>query len=243
VVSLLGGDGEERLDKVQPAPARRREVKVDARVALQPAPDLGVCVGSVVVRYEVQLPAGIGRGHESQERQELLMPVSLEDSVVDPTGRDLEVRNERAVEGHQQRASAVVSALIRYERRPGDGNSRLTRASAPAHDDMALWREGHDLLRLPDRARQGHGVIVPAGRLPTVGDVRPCFPQHLARSGPRAPRNWDAGTGHQPVVGSSLVHTFTREPPGSGAWHSRCKRALLLERTTGFEPATPTLAR
>ena len=46
---------EESFDHVEPRTAGGSEVHVDARTSLQPALDFGVFVGSVVIRYEVNL--------------------------------------------------------------------------------------------------------------------------------------------------------------------------------------------
>ena len=70
---LLGDDGEERLNEIQPAAALGSEVEMDAVVAPEPAADGGVSVGSVVVEHDVQLTAWVGSCYELEEREELLV--------------------------------------------------------------------------------------------------------------------------------------------------------------------------
>ena len=50
------------FDQVQPGAAGRREVHVKPRVTREPAPDLGMLVGRVVVGDQVQLSFRIGCG-------------------------------------------------------------------------------------------------------------------------------------------------------------------------------------
>ncbi len=50
--------GEEALHRVQPGARGRHEMEGEARVALEPAPDLGVLVGGVVVEDDVNHASG-----------------------------------------------------------------------------------------------------------------------------------------------------------------------------------------
>ena len=52
---VVGDQGEEALDQVDPGGGSRREVEAEAGVALEPSPDLGVLVGSVVVDDQIQI--------------------------------------------------------------------------------------------------------------------------------------------------------------------------------------------
>ena len=53
--ALRGDLGKEALDQVQPGRAGGREVKLEARVCLQPGSDLGGLVGGVVVEHDVDV--------------------------------------------------------------------------------------------------------------------------------------------------------------------------------------------
>ena len=50
---LVGEVSEESFDEVEPGRTRRNEVKMKARVLLDPAPDLGMLVGGVVIQDEM----------------------------------------------------------------------------------------------------------------------------------------------------------------------------------------------
>lgn len=74
---LVGDQGEESLDLIQPGAVGRDEVHVPARPGSQPRLDLRVTVGGIVVADAVDIQLG-GHGLDdlAQERQELLVPVA-----------------------------------------------------------------------------------------------------------------------------------------------------------------------
>jgi hypothetical protein len=68
---------EEALYEVQPRATGRDEVEVEAWMALEPSPHLGVLVGRVVVEDQVKVDIGRGLGvDEIEELDPLLMPVA-----------------------------------------------------------------------------------------------------------------------------------------------------------------------
>jgi hypothetical protein len=62
----------------------------------------------------------------------------------------LKVGDKRPVEGHEQRPTAVVAALVGDIGGAVDGHGRLARTSRSEHDHMPVRGQGHDLLLLPD---------------------------------------------------------------------------------------------
>ena len=103
---LVGDQGEEALDLIEPGAVGRDEVHVPARAAGKPSLDLGVAVRGVVVdnAMNVQL-GGNGLVDLAQERQEFLMSMS-----------GLATRQHSAVEHVEcceQRGRAVALVVVR----------------------------------------------------------------------------------------------------------------------------------
>ena len=74
--ALLGDDGEEAFDLVEPGVAGRDEVRMPARMRGQPGVDLRMLVAAVVVDDAMYVQVGgDGLVDFEQESQELLMPM------------------------------------------------------------------------------------------------------------------------------------------------------------------------
>ena len=99
--SLLGDEGEEPFDLVEPGGVGRREVNVPTRPACEPSSDLGMLVGGVVVDDEMDVELGWHVGlYVTQEGEELLMAMAGF-----ALGDDRAVKH---VEGGEQRGCAVA---------------------------------------------------------------------------------------------------------------------------------------
>jgi hypothetical protein len=106
---LAMNDGEPGLDLVEPAGAGRGEVQVETWMASQPGIHFGVLVGAVVVEDEVHLATGVSLGHELQEPQELLVPVTR----VGPPGHLAGGDVKRGEEPRRAMANVVMGGLMR----------------------------------------------------------------------------------------------------------------------------------
>jgi len=76
---LVGEIPEPPLDEVEPRARRRREVQVEPRVLLQPRVDVGVAVGTVIIKDQVDLQSFWDLPVDAaQEAQELAVAVPRE---------------------------------------------------------------------------------------------------------------------------------------------------------------------
>src|SRR5262249_40163620 len=88
---ILCDQAEEALDQIDPGRRSRREVKMEAPVALEPCLDLGMLVGCVVVDDDMQIKGFRGLGvNGAQKAQKLLVPVPMHALADNPAGGDVE---------------------------------------------------------------------------------------------------------------------------------------------------------
>jgi Domain of unknown function (DUF4062) len=138
--AVPGESGEEGLDRVQPRARGRGEVEDEAGMAGEPAQDLGMLVGGIVVEDHVDHLAGRHRALDGVEKaQELLVAVALHAAA---EHRPFE-HVERGEQGGRAVAQVVMghgAGLARFERQP--------RLGAVKRLDLGLLvdREHHGML-------------------------------------------------------------------------------------------------
>ena len=89
--AATGQIGEQALDHVEPGRGGRREVHMEAWMALKPAPHGGMLVSSVIVGNQMHRQMSRGFAIDLvQKPDELLMPVTLGTLTQNPPGLDVE---------------------------------------------------------------------------------------------------------------------------------------------------------
>jgi hypothetical protein len=131
--------GEEALDSVQPRGQSRREVEGDARVAAEPLDHLGMLVGSVCWRIDVEADdiAQLGREVRVVGQLELAQPVRLK--AVRPPDALHRADADANHLGHRWRSPMSRLARRRLDRERHDAFGDL-RASGGMRDGRVLSR-------------------------------------------------------------------------------------------------------
>jgi len=115
---LLGKLAEEALEHIEPGGTGRDEMEMDARIALEPRPDLPVLVGGVV-QDDMQIQLRLDRGFQPlEELQELPVTVAGHALVEHFTGGDVQ-RSEKGRGAMALIVMVIAPARPFFSGRPG----------------------------------------------------------------------------------------------------------------------------
>jgi hypothetical protein len=226
---ILGQVAEEAFDHIEPTGRRWGEVDMEALVAVQPADDLLVFMGGIVVADQVDLFfLGDGLVDQAEKLQPLLVPMPLLAEA-----EDLAVKG---VQSRKQRCCAVAFIVMRHrlaasflQWQPGLGsvqglylallidaqNQRMLRRVQIQADDcfqltgkirITTYLEGLDQVRF-------ESMRVPDASHAGLADTN--FPRHSAR-GPMGRVGWSSLRG---LLDHGVDHRCRnrRRAPGSGS--------------------------